>query len=340
VSGLPFLVVTALLGWSLSAASLDPYPSPEARVQQVRDLVAAHPGLVQIQEYGQSVGGEPLLIMYLHRPGTTPKPAVWIGGNIHGNEWIGNRMVMAVAELLLDEQADPAVTAAMDELDFYLDPCVNPDGYRATWEHAQAGAITTDMLPAVRKNAHGVDLNRNWPIPGKVTIPIEWAGSPKPESINYRGPAPLSEPETAALDRFFSGHPQIVAAIEFHSTGAVMFPPHCPSHECIVRSKKMCGAFRAAQPGKKYYRAQSRFFDTYTGELEDWLYAQYGVLAMDVEISNSKQNQAACACRDYFWIFNPTDPAAWTTHDARAAIAAMRQANRDLGGARIPAGAR
>lgn len=327
--------ILALIAGAVSGV-LDPYPSPEARVKQVHDLAAAQPERVQVLEYGKSVNGEPLLMMLIQGPAARPKPAVWIGGDIHGNEWIGNRMVMAVAELLLRGD-DPEIKAALAELDFYLDPCLNPDGYRATWEHAQAGDITAPMLPVCRKNAHGVDLNRNWPMPGKVTIPIEWAGSPKPDSINYRGPEPLSEPENQALDRFFLEHPAIIAAINFHSTGAVMFPQHCPSHACIERSKVVCAAYRAAQPGKKYWRAQSRLFDTYTGELEDWIYAQYGILAMDVEIGDAKDNQRACACQDYFWIFNPADPSAAIADNARAAIIALREASHALGGQRIPA---
>jgi len=334
---LGFVVALALAAAGAVGAEdpLAPYPSPAMRAAEVSKLHEAHAERVEVLEYGRSGEGEPLVAMRVHRPGPEKKPAAWFGACIHGNEWIGNRVVMAIAVTLLgDDGRDPLVTRAMEEMDFFIAPCLNPDGYRRTWDDPHEPG--EDAAGARRKNTDGVDLNRNWPIPGEVTIPIDWAGSPDPDSIRYRGPSPLSEPETAALDRFFREHDNIVAGISFHSTAGVMFPPHCPSHACVVRSKKMGRAFRSEQVDRPYPRLQSRWFDTYTGELEDWLYAEYGVLAMDVEVSTSGANQKACHCKDPFWTFNPVNPDYWTTNDARAAIAAVVEANRVLDGRRLP----
>ncbi|HUT54219.1 MAG TPA: M14 family metallopeptidase [bacterium] len=308
-----------------------PYPPPEEMIAEIYGLATAHPDRARVIEYGRSVQGRPLLVVRISRPGSGPQPAGWVGGAIHGNEWIGNRMAMAVAHLLLDQDgSDPMVSGALDEMDFYITPCVNPDGYFNTWEDPK------EPDPgSCRKNAHGVDLNRNWPMPGRPTLPIDWAGSPDPASGHYRGPAPLSEPETSALDRFFREHAEIVAAIEWHSYAAVQYPAHCPSTACTRRFKKMCRAFSLNQPKLKYPRLQSRVFDSYTGEMEDWLYAEYGVLAMDVEIGRRAMNQKACGCDDIFWTFNPKDPEWWVENDARAGIAALQQAVRTIGGRRV-----
>ena len=138
------------------------------------------------------------------------------------------------------------------------------------------------------------------------------------------------------MDRFFAEHEEIVAAISYHSTGAVLFPTHCPSYQCSKRHKKMLQAYKANQPHRKYPRIASRVFDSYTGELEDWLYAEYGMLATDVELSHTKANQEACDCDDLFWTFNPKDPSYWVENDARAGIAAELEAKRIVGGKRIP----
>lgn len=346
------ILVTALAAPLLLADNnpLQPYPSPSQRDAEVQQLARAFPDRVEIIEYGKSVEGRPLKVIRIHRPGSGQKPAAWIGANIHGNEWVGNRMAMAMARMLLEEDGtDPMITEAMDAMDFFIVPCINPDGYQKTWEKPEGEGKVVDMgatlsVPGgeeeggwghTRKNMHGVDLNRNWPIPGKVTIPIDWAGSPDPDSVHYRGPAPLSEPETAAIDAFFEQHPEIVAAISWHSTAGVQFPPRCPSRACMKRHKKMCKAFKQNQPHIKYPRLQTRVFDTYTGEMEDWLYAEYGVLAMDVEISKSGLNKKACECDSLFWSFNPQNLDFWIENDAKAGIAAMVEANRVLGGKRI-----
>jgi len=331
-----------------AAADLSPYPSPQERVREMYELEEKYPGRVQIWEYGKSVQGRPLLVMKITRPGQSGRPAAFIGAVIHGNEWIGNRMAMAMALMLLEEDgSDPLVTDAMDKMDFFIAPCLNPDGYQKTWEDPHSSQEVASMGATMvgqddsdwgrcRKNANQVDLNRNWPMPGKPLAPIDWAGSPDPDSVHYRGPRPLSEPETAQLDAFMAAHPEIVAAISWHSTGAVLFPAHCPGRACMKRHKRMCKAFKQQQPHRRYPRIQSRIFDSYTGEMEDWLYAEYGMLATDIEISKSGLNRKACDCDDLFWAFNPENPDYWIQNDARAGIAAMLQAVEITGGKRIP----
>lgn len=326
-----------------------PYPTPAGLIAEIEAMAAAHPDRVTVMEYGKSVEGRPLLVMRIGRPGRTGMPAAWVGGCIHGNEWIGSRMAMEMARLLIEEDGrDPAVTSALDKMDFFIAPCLNPDGYQRTFEHPEmAGGIASAGATIVagqggadwsivRKNARGVDLNRNFPIPGPVLIPIDWAGSPDPKSVHYRGPAPLSEPETAAIDRFFKEHEEIVAAISWHSTAAVMFPAHCPSWKCMIRYGRMTRAFQKNQPNRRYPRMQSRVFDTYTGEMEDWLYAEYGVMAADIEISTTKANEKACGCDSLFWSFNPRNLEYWLANDARAGIIALAEAEAITGGRRIP----
>jgi protein MpaA len=57
-------------------------------------------------------------------------------------------------------------------------PTVNPDGLAA---HR-------------RQNAHGVDLNRNWP--------VGWVHYGRPWDGYYSGPRPMSEPENRAMRAF------------------------------------------------------------------------------------------------------------------------------------------
>jgi murein peptide amidase A len=85
-------------------------------------------------------------------------PKVLIVGCIHGNETAGIRIVD-----WLSRARPPA------GIDLWLLPDLNPDGVRAN----------------TRGNAHGVDLNRNFP----------WHWRPL-SGLFYSGPRPLSEPES------------------------------------------------------------------------------------------------------------------------------------------------
>jgi protein MpaA len=103
---------------------------------------------------GHSVQGRPIRAVEVGDPGGTP---VVVVGCIHGDEPGG----MAVARAL--ERLSPR------GLDLWIVPTLNPDGLAA----------------GTRGNAHGVDLNRNFP--------ARW----RRLGGGYEsGPRPLSEPET------------------------------------------------------------------------------------------------------------------------------------------------
>jgi murein peptide amidase A len=111
---------------------------------------------------GHSVQGRPIVV---HSVGPADAPRkVLVVGCIHGNECAG----AAVTRALRSAQPPPG-------LQLLLIDRANPDGSAAD----------------TRGNAHGVDLNRNFP----------WAWRPLGGAY-YAGPRPASEPETRALRRF------------------------------------------------------------------------------------------------------------------------------------------
>jgi hypothetical protein len=110
---------------------------------------------------GTSVLGRPIVAIHRAHPGATR--TVLVVGNVHGNEQAGLRVVRR-----LRDRADlPA------DLDLWLVPSGNPDGTAAD----------------TRTNAHGVDLNRNFP--------YLWHSSAR--TATWSGPHALSEPESVAL---------------------------------------------------------------------------------------------------------------------------------------------
>jgi protein MpaA len=110
---------------------------------------------------GHSVDGRAIRPIVL---GHGPRPLLVVGC-IHGNEPAG----MALTAALVRAGAPPGT-------EIVVVPTVNPDGC---------------LVLHTRQNAHGVDLNRNFP--------SNWARIGRRGSFQYSGPRPLSEPESRYL---------------------------------------------------------------------------------------------------------------------------------------------
>jgi hypothetical protein len=99
-------------------------------------LRAHWPELVSVEVIGHSVEGRELRIYTLNDPASGAigsKPAMWIDGNVHGNEVQGGEAVLYAAWYLLENRGHNArVDAILENSTFYLLPMVNPDG-RASW---------------------------------------------------------------------------------------------------------------------------------------------------------------------------------------------------------------
>jgi protein MpaA len=109
---------------------------------------------------GRSVDGHAIRPVVLGEAGAPTR--VLVVGCIHGNEPAG----LAITRRLVADGRAPAGT------EIVVVSALNPD----------------ECSRGVRGNAHGVDLNRNFP--------SNWARIGEPGSLQYSGPHPLSEPES------------------------------------------------------------------------------------------------------------------------------------------------
>lgn len=118
----------------------------------------------RIVTLGHSMRGTPIVALERGNPRSRRK--VLVVGCIHGTECAGVSVVGLLA------RAQPP-----NDVDLWLVPNLNPDGYAAH----------------TRQNAHGVDLNRNF---GAMWERIGHRGS-----LQWSGPRPFSEPETRIARR-------------------------------------------------------------------------------------------------------------------------------------------
>lgn len=120
----------------------------------LKKLVAAYPELLSMESLGKSGQGRDMWCVTLNNPKTgkdTDKPAMYIDGNIHGNEVQSTEVVVySIWYLTKMYGTNEKITELVDRLAFYFVPSVNPDG-RAHWfreannPHSQrSGQLPTD----------------------------------------------------------------------------------------------------------------------------------------------------------------------------------------------------
>jgi predicted deacylase len=142
---------------SLLVASA-PVISSDAAEQQP---TSARPAVIGKRVIGHSVRGRTITAWHLGEPG---KPKVLLISTMHGNENAPSQILRSLRD-----------RRPIRGVDLWVVPTYNPDG----------------LARGTRKNAHGVDLNRNYP--------FRWADL---DGDYESGAGPGSEPETRAMMRF------------------------------------------------------------------------------------------------------------------------------------------
>lgn len=217
--------------------------SSTARTQSLA-LASAQPRAVASEQrvIGYSVKGRPITARR-YGPTEATRVGVFIG-EIHGTERAGIPIVKQLARLGNPEGA------AM-----WIIRTVNPDGHAA----------------GLRKNADGVDLNRNSPHLWKST-----ARAPD----YYPGPSAVSEPETRAYTDFLNVvHPDVVLIYHQAGNGVDSYQAQDPSLVAGL-AKRM--------------RLQPKSFDCdgeCTGTLTGWFNSTHPGAAITIELPAATTSQ-------------------------------------------------
>jgi hypothetical protein len=167
------------------------YPTYTEIDTMMHNWASQRPDICRIVDVGTSVQGRHQWALNISdNPGVNEdEPEFKYIATLHGNEVVGTEMCLYLIDYLLTNYGtDPRVTNIVNELDTWIIPLANPDGY----------------MNNVRENANGVDLNRNFP---------EWV-SGNPNTTSGRAI------ETANIMNWSFAHSFTLAA-NFH-TGALV----------------------------------------------------------------------------------------------------------------------
>lgn len=260
---------------------------PELR--KALDLLASKfPDFCKLHTMGRSVQGREILALEITNTSvgkSAHKPAIYIQGNLHGNEINTSLFPIYLAWFLLNQQGkSPQMAGLLRDVVFYLAPTVNPDAGHSflTEPHSHwrprfnmqpydadgDGLVDEDPYEDLNgdgeighmyqpdpqgkyvltaegyfKRAKAADEGKRWRLVGREGMDNDGDGrfsedppggvnlnrnfpvgfSSRHEFEGFRGPEPLSEPETQAIAEFVREHPNISVFVDFHNNGSCVF---------------------------------------------------------------------------------------------------------------------
>lgn len=149
--------------------------------------------------------------------------AIFIEANIHAREWIASATATYILNELLRSD-DPVVLDMALNIDWYIVPIMNPDGFVYTHNENRNWRKSRS---AVSLLCYGVDPNRNfeynWLTPDEGG---DLGASRAPCSDTYAGSHAFSENETLAVDNYLSlNSDKFDVYLSLHSYGHMVLHP-------------------------------------------------------------------------------------------------------------------
>ncbi|MDR0295035.1 MAG: carboxypeptidase regulatory-like domain-containing protein [Prevotellaceae bacterium] len=138
----------------------DRYPTYDVYNQRMEKFETDYPNMCKLYIAGKSFQNRNILVLNVtsNIAANKAKPEVLLSSTMHGDETTGWILCMRLAHYLLTEYGkDSRITELLDSVSIFIAPNTNPDG-------TYYGGNST-VFSAIRNNANGVDLNRNFPDP-------------------------------------------------------------------------------------------------------------------------------------------------------------------------------
>jgi hypothetical protein len=203
----------------------------------------------------------------------------------HANEPLGVEICLYIVDYICrNYQSDQQIKKWVDNLEIWVVPVVNPDGYQIVFND-QSRIIWRKNLRDNNNDGKftpeidGVDLNRNYD--------YHWGdeGDRFPNSSFYPGPFPFSEPEAQAI-RNLAERKCFVFHLDFHGAGElILYPFSNPQDEKVIQTVEgIARNIKKTRGGNHYSIAP---MNDRVGQCSLWMYNELGVLSFTVEAGES-----------------------------------------------------
>jgi hypothetical protein len=186
----------------------------EAIEAYLTELVGRAGGRAKLVTIGRSIQGRDIRgLLISSRPDDGARASIIVTAAQHAREWLAPMVAMGIADgLVAGYGGDERVESVVDNLNVYVVPVMNPDGYVRTFNGNRLQ----------RKNMRAgcnIDINRNFPTAFGQRVAKSCDAETTP------GSAPFSEPEAQALRALAELQTNLRLYVDYHSAGnQVMIP--------------------------------------------------------------------------------------------------------------------
>lgn len=255
----------------------------------IAQAVAAYPDVTRAYTVGLSLEGRPIVAVKISDEPDVDDPAepdVLFFALTHAREHLTVEMALEIIRMFTGGYgADPALTNLVNTRELWVLPNVNPDGGEYDVETGRYRYWRKNRRPNA-DSSYGVDLNRNYG--------YNWGccggSSAWPSSDLFRGTGPFSEPETQVVRDFVLAHPDITAAITFHTYAELILYPYGYTYDNLPADMDeqdhrvfVALAGRMAQTNGYTPQQASDLYIT-SGDAVDWLYGARRIFAFTFEM--------------------------------------------------------
>ncbi|KAG8431455.1 hypothetical protein GDO86_018651 [Hymenochirus boettgeri] len=240
------------------------------------NIAAQNPALVSRSQMGTSYEGRPMYLLKIGKSGLNKK-AIFMDCGFHAREWISPAFCQwFVNEAINSYGTDSQFTSLLNNLDFYVLPVLNVDGYAYTWTSGGKNRMWRKTR-SVNKNSSciGTDPNRNFNA-GWCSV----GASSRACDETYCGSTAESERETKALADFIRKNiSSIKGYLTIHSYGQMLLFPYSYTYkladdhnELYSLAEKAVSQLSSLYGTKYTYGPGGKTIYLAAGGSDDWAY--------------------------------------------------------------------
>jgi len=246
-------------------------------MDHIDNMISKYPDLISAKEsIGTSIEGRELwMVKISDNPNVNEdEPEVLYTAIHHAREPAGlMQMLYYMYYVLENYESSELVQTIVDNREMYFIPVVNPDGYVYNEQNNPNGGGMWRKNRRDNGGSYGVDPNRNY---GYMWGYDNNGSSPYPGDDTYRGTAPFSEPEIAAV-RDFCEDNEFKIALNYHTYSNLLlytwgWTPEACEDDAIYEAYSIL----MTQDNHYTYGPGSTTIYPTNGGSDDWMYGEQG----------------------------------------------------------------
>ncbi|XP_017293119.1 carboxypeptidase O-like [Kryptolebias marmoratus] len=249
------------------------HPMSEIGVWMVQ-MKEDHPDLVTRVEYGTTYEKRTISLLKIGLKTNAIKKIAWMDCGIHASEWIAPAFCQYfVNQILQSYKTDAKIRRMMENLDFYVTPVLNVDGYIYSWKDSTTRLWRKNRKPGPSTGCYGTDLDLNFD--------ANWGNlgaSFNCSSDTFCGTNPESESEVKAVaDLVRKQRGNFLCFLSIQSFGQLILFPYGDPNDTVPNYNELMKVGQDAAEAIKKVHGQNYTVGSFpnvlypdSGSIRDW----------------------------------------------------------------------